>query len=83
VSIITSRRRRQNWSAHDKAQIIAESHESDANISEVARRNGASHLAALSEKARDYARAARSQNTQRAYDAAWRQFAAWLRRQGS
>ncbi|MGJ0535424.1 MAG: tyrosine-type recombinase/integrase [Methylocystis sp.] len=40
------------------------------------------HLAALSEKARDYARAARSQNTQRAYDADWRQFAAWLRRQG-
>jgi integrase len=40
------------------------------------------HLAALSEKARDYARAARSENTQRAYDADWRQFAAWLRRQG-
>ena len=40
------------------------------------------HLAALSEKARDYARNARSENTQRAYDADWRQFAAWLRRQG-
>jgi integrase len=40
------------------------------------------HLAALSEKARDYARNARSYNTQRAYDADWRQFAAWLRRQG-
>ena len=40
------------------------------------------HLAALSEKARDYARNARSDNTQRAYDADWRQFSAWLRRQG-
>ena len=43
---------------------------------------GAPHLAALSEKARDYARNARSENTRRAYDADWRQFAAWLRRQG-
>ena len=42
----------------------------------------APHLAALSEKARDYARNARSENTQRAYDADWRQFASWLRRQG-
>ncbi|KAF2988905.1 tyrosine-type recombinase/integrase (plasmid) [Methylocystis sp. MJC1] len=40
------------------------------------------HLARLSEKARDYARAARSENTQRAYDADWRHFASWLRRQG-
>ena len=32
------------------------------------------HLAALSEKARDYARNARSDNTKRAYDADWRQF---------
>jgi hypothetical protein len=40
------------------------------------------HLAALSEKARDYARAARAENTQRAYDADWRHFASWLRRQG-
>ncbi|RTL87261.1 MAG: integrase, partial [Hyphomicrobiales bacterium] len=31
----------------------------------------APHLAALSEKARDYARNARSENTQRAYDADW------------
>ncbi|BDV36610.1 tyrosine-type recombinase/integrase [Methylocystis iwaonis] len=42
----------------------------------------APHLAALSEKARDYARNARSENTQRAYDADWRHFASWLRRQG-
>jgi integrase len=40
------------------------------------------HLAALSEKARDYARNARADNTRRAYDADWRQFSAWLRRQG-
>ncbi|MBG0792087.1 tyrosine-type recombinase/integrase [Methylocystis sp. H62] len=40
------------------------------------------HLAALSEKARDYARNARSDNTRRAYESDWRQFAAWLRRQG-
>jgi integrase len=40
------------------------------------------HLAALSEKARDYSRNARSDNTRRAYDADWRQFSAWLRRQG-
>jgi integrase len=40
------------------------------------------HLAALSERARDYARNASSENTRRAYDADWRQFAAWLRRQG-
>ena len=40
------------------------------------------HLAALSEKARDYARNARADNTQRAYESDWRQFAAWLRRSG-
>lgn len=40
------------------------------------------HLTALSEKARDYARNARADNTRRAYDADWRQFSAWLRRQG-
>ena len=45
-------------------------------------RASAPHLAALSEKARDYARNARSDNTRRAYDADWRQFCAWLRRQG-
>ncbi len=40
------------------------------------------HLTALSEKARDYARNARADNTQRAYESDWRQFAAWLRRSG-
>ncbi len=40
------------------------------------------NLTALSEKARDYARNARADNTQRAYESDWRQFAAWLRRSG-
>jgi integrase len=39
-------------------------------------------LAALAETAKNYARAARANNTQRAYDADWRQFSSWLRRQG-
>ncbi len=40
------------------------------------------HLDALGEKAKDYARNARSQNTQRAYESDWRRFSSWLRRQG-
>jgi len=48
----------------------------------VAQRQATPHLAALGERARDYARNARSENTRRAYEADWRQFAAWLRRQG-
>ncbi|MBM3578733.1 MAG: integrase [Alphaproteobacteria bacterium] len=48
----------------------------------VAERQATPHLAALGERARDYARNARSENTRRAYEADWRQFAAWLRRQG-
>jgi integrase len=39
-------------------------------------------LAALAETAKAYARAAQSDNTQRAYAADWRMFASWLRRQG-
>ena len=42
VEVITGRRRRQNWPATEKARIVAESLESDANISEVTRRNGVS-----------------------------------------
>ena len=38
-------------------------------------------LAPLAETARDYARAATSQNTNRAYAADWRHYAAWARRQ--
>jgi integrase len=39
-------------------------------------------LAALAETAKDYARAAQADNTQRAYSADWKMFASWLRRQG-
>ena len=39
-------------------------------------------LAALAETAKDYARSAQADNTQRAYTADWRHFASWLRRQG-
>jgi integrase len=38
-------------------------------------------LAPLAETARDYARAATSQNTNRAYSADWRHYSAWARRQ--
>ncbi|MBM3564396.1 MAG: integrase [Alphaproteobacteria bacterium] len=61
------------------AKTDDELEEGGASLTE---RASAPHLAALSEKARDYARNARADNTQRAYDADWRQFAAWLRRQG-
>ena len=36
----------------------------------------------LAETAKNYARAARASNTQRAYAADWRHFSSWLRRQG-
>jgi integrase len=39
-------------------------------------------LARLAETAKSYARAARSENTARAYDSDWRHFASWLRRNG-
>jgi integrase len=48
----------------------------------VVRRTVSPRLDAISEKAKDYARNARSQNTQRAYQSDWRQFSSWLRRQG-
>src|SRR5476649_2245185 len=39
-------------------------------------------LEPLAEKAREYARAATSQNTNRAYAADWRHYLGWARRQG-
>ncbi len=39
------------------------------------------HLAGLADKARDYARRSKSLNTERAYAADWRHYAAWARRQ--
>ncbi|MGP8123225.1 MAG: tyrosine-type recombinase/integrase [Xanthobacteraceae bacterium] len=45
-------------------------------------RSTSPQLDALADKAKGYARNARSENTQRAYQSDWRQFASWLRRQG-
>jgi integrase len=39
-------------------------------------------LVRLAETAKNYARAARAENTARAYDSDWRHFASWLRRNG-
>lgn len=41
-----------------------------------------SHLEQLAGRARDYAEAANSPNTRRAYESDWRQFLSWCRRQG-
>jgi transposase len=40
VEVITGRQRRRRWTAEEKAGIVAESLEADANISDVARRHG-------------------------------------------
>jgi transposase len=40
VEVITGRRRRRQWTAEEKAEIVAESFEGGANISDVARRHG-------------------------------------------
>ena len=42
VEVITGARRRRSWSESEKARIVAESEEPEANVSEVARRNGVS-----------------------------------------
>lgn len=42
IEVITGGKRRQNWTATEKARIVAESLEAGANVSEVARRNGVS-----------------------------------------
>ena len=42
VEVIAGHRRRQNWPAQEKARIVMESLDPEANISEVARRNGVS-----------------------------------------
>src|SRR4029077_21007524 len=39
-------------------------------------------LAGLAETAKGYARSAQADNTRRAYEADWKMFASWLRRQG-
>jgi transposase len=40
VEVITGQQRRRRWRAEEKARIVAESLEADANISDVARRHG-------------------------------------------
>jgi transposase len=40
VEVITGHRRRRRWTAEEKAEIVAESFEGGANISDVARRHG-------------------------------------------
>ena len=40
IEVITGQSRRRRWTAEEKARIVAESFDTDANISEVARRNG-------------------------------------------
>jgi transposase-like protein len=40
IEVITGQSRRRRWTAEEKARIVEESFETDANISEVARRNG-------------------------------------------
>jgi transposase len=42
VELITGARRRRDWSDAEKERIVAESFHPDANVSEVARRNGVS-----------------------------------------
>ncbi len=42
VEVITGQRRRRFWSDDEKARIIAESADPDANVSEIALRNGIS-----------------------------------------
>src|SRR5258708_32854415 len=40
IELITGEHRRRQWTAEEKARIVAESFKEGANISEVARRNG-------------------------------------------
>ncbi len=42
VELITGSRRRRSWTSEEKVRIVAESVEPNANISDVARRNGVS-----------------------------------------
>jgi transposase len=58
IEVITGRSRRRRWTVEEKARIVAESFEADANISEVARRNGVAR--GLLTAWRQFAAAARS-----------------------
>jgi hypothetical protein len=70
--------RREAGSATPQAQAAEEY--SPALLPSAGRLSG--RLAALADSAKAYARAAQSDNTRRAYEAGWRMFASWVRRQG-
>ena len=57
--MITGQSRQRRWTTEDKARIVAESLEGDANISEVVRRNGVAR-GLLTAWRRQFAAAARS-----------------------
>ena len=59
-------------------QVLATAAPSDADTP----KSIPTHLAELSEKARDYVRKSSSDNTRRAYASDWKHFAAWCRRAG-
>ncbi len=63
VEVITGRRRRHNWTREEKTRIVAESFDPDANISEIARRNGVSRglLSVWRRQARELAASRSSQ----------------------
>ena len=48
IEVITGRRQRRSYTAEEKARIVAESAAPDANISEVARRNGVNRISPAS-----------------------------------
>jgi len=60
IEVITGRRRRRRWTAQEKARIVGESFETDANISEVARRHGVAR-GLLTAWRRQFATAARGE----------------------
>ena len=60
IEVITGQSRRRRWTAEEKARIVAESFETDANISEVARRHGVAR-GLLTAWRRQFAMAARGE----------------------
>lgn len=64
----------ENPSSDEVAPGLPVPHDSDTSLP--------SHLEGLAARARDYAKAASSANTRRAYASDWRQFQGWCRRQG-
>jgi integrase len=67
---------------HDLSRSQALFSERTTTSASFASRLPSDPLANLARTAKDYARAARADNTHRAYEADWRHFTSWLRRQG-